>query len=66
MDLEIAQAIAENGDISDRLYLARNGVPFDVAFSLSEEERLAFVVILGTQDGNTFDWPAMRWSRRDA
>jgi hypothetical protein len=36
-------------------------VPFDVAFSLPPDERLAYVVVLGTLDGRTFDWQAMRW-----
>ena len=30
----------------DCLYLVRNGVPFDVAFSLPADERLAWVVAL--------------------
>jgi hypothetical protein len=45
----------------DCLYLIRNGVPFDVAFSLSIEERLAWVVALGTLDGGEFDIATMRW-----
>jgi hypothetical protein len=39
-------------------------VPFDVAFSLSTEERLAFVVVLGRLDGGEFDFAAMRWQER--
>ena len=36
-------------------------MPFDVAFSLPEDERLAFVVALGTLDGRVFDWQMLRW-----
>jgi hypothetical protein len=36
-------------------------VPFDIAFSLPPDERLAFVVALGSLDGGIFDWAAMRW-----
>jgi hypothetical protein len=36
-------------------------VPFDVAFSLAPEERLAWIVVLGTLDGRTFDWDALSW-----
>jgi hypothetical protein len=43
------------------LYLVRNGVPFDVAFSLPEDERLAFLVALGTLQCRDFDWAALRW-----
>jgi hypothetical protein len=43
------------------LYLVRNGVPFDVAFSLAPSERLAWVVALGQLDGFAFDWASMSW-----
>jgi len=36
-------------------------VPFDVAFSLPSDERLAWIVILGTLDGRTFDWDRLCW-----
>jgi hypothetical protein len=36
-------------------------VPFDVAFSLQRDERLAYVVIFGTLDGRVFDWKTMTW-----
>jgi hypothetical protein len=36
-------------------------VPFDVAFSLPDDERLAFVVALGTLEGREFDWPSLTW-----
>jgi hypothetical protein len=36
-------------------------VPFDVAFSLSDEERLAWVIALGTLAGRSFDFAAMAW-----
>jgi hypothetical protein len=39
-------------------------VPFDVAFSLPAEDRLAWVVALGTLDGRVFDFTALRWQER--
>ena len=36
-------------------------MPFDVAFSLPGDERLAFVVVMGTLDGRTFDWDRLAW-----
>jgi hypothetical protein len=48
----------------DCLYLVRNGVPFDVAFCLPAEERMAFVIALGRLDGHAFDDAAMRWKDR--
>ncbi len=48
----------------DSLYLVRNGVPFDVAFSLSPEERFAWVVVFGGLDGHVFDWDNLGWAER--
>ncbi|MEJ0016751.1 MAG: hypothetical protein WDN25_09305 [Acetobacteraceae bacterium] len=39
-------------------------MPFDVAFSLPVDERLAFVVALGTLDGREFDWRSLHWKTR--
>jgi hypothetical protein len=36
-------------------------VPFDVAFSLSPDERLAWVVALAELDGHEFDFATMSW-----
>jgi hypothetical protein len=48
----------------DCLYLCRNGVPFDVAFSLEPDDRLAFVVALGRLDGGEFDFSTLTWKER--
>jgi hypothetical protein len=39
-------------------------VPFDVAFSLPPDDRLAWVVVFGTLDGGEFDWAAPRWEQK--
>jgi hypothetical protein len=39
-------------------------VPFDIAFSLPPDERMAFVVALGTLEGRLFDWQNLRWKSR--
>ena len=36
-------------------------MPFDVAFGLPEDERLAFVVVLGSLEGREFDWNTLSW-----
>ena len=47
----------------DSLYLVRNGVPFDVAFSLPPAERLSWVVVFGRlTTGRQFDWITNSWS----
>jgi hypothetical protein len=38
-------------------------VPFDVAFSLPADERLAWVVAMGRFDGMDFDWGTRRWKK---
>jgi hypothetical protein len=45
----------------DCLYLIRHGVPFDVAFSLTANDRAAFVIACGTLDGHSFDWSRFDW-----
>lgn len=37
-------------------------MPFDVAFSLPDEERLACLVALGSLDGRCFDWETLSWN----
>jgi hypothetical protein len=46
----------------DSLFLVRNGVPFDVAFSLDAGERTAWVVVFGELDGRVWDWSAIGWT----
>jgi len=36
-------------------------VPFDIAFSLPPEDRMAWVVAIGTLDGRDFDWTRVAW-----
>jgi hypothetical protein len=38
-------------------------VPFDVAFSLPEDERLAWIVIMGRFDGLEYDWGTRTWTK---
>ena len=39
-------------------------MPFDVAFCLPPDERLAWIVAFGTIDGREFDWHSLRWKDR--
>ncbi len=55
------RGLSRQGDLLDCLFLVRNGVPFDVAFSLGAGERLAWVVALHELEGRQWDWGAMRW-----
>ncbi len=60
--LAALRALTTSADLVDGLFLVRNGVPFDVAFSLDEAERTAWVVAMGTLDGHVWDWGAMQWT----
>jgi hypothetical protein len=42
----------------------KNGVPFDIAFTLPKAERRAYAVAIGELDGATrYDWQAMGWEQ---
>lgn len=43
----------------------KNGVPYDVAWSYDDSERLAAVVRLAEFDGNKFDWDQGRFLTRE-
>lgn len=50
-------------DLLDCLYLAQNGVPFDVAFSLDRDTRTEWVVALGQLNtGRNYDWATKAWT----
>jgi len=42
----------------------KNGVPWDVAWSLEDGDVLAYCVAFGTFEGNEFDWQSMKWVER--
>jgi hypothetical protein len=37
------------------------GVPFDVAFSLPDDERLAWIVAISELQGHSYDWERREW-----
>lgn len=61
MNRDKVQALVENGELCNRLYLVKNNVPFDVAMSLEEHEAMAYAIVFGTLDGGRWNWSAMRW-----
>jgi hypothetical protein len=36
-------------------------VPFDVAFSLADTERSAWIIAMGQLDGLEYDWASQKW-----
>lgn len=42
----------------------KNGVPYDVAFSLPPALRLAYAIAFGQFEGGKFDWGRMQWEER--
>ena len=59
------ESIAKNNNLIDCLFLVSKGVPFDVAFSLDDEARFAWSIILGELGGGKFNWSTMQWERND-
>ena len=55
------RTMTRSADLVDSLWLVRNGIPFDVAFSLDQDERTAWIIVLGELNGRVWDWGAMRW-----
>jgi hypothetical protein len=43
------------------LRLVKNGVPYDVAFSLSPVELEAYLICFGILDGGNFSFDRMKW-----
>jgi hypothetical protein len=48
----------------ERLWLVRNGVPWDEAMAMPDEERFAYAVIFSSFEGLEFDWDAQRYKER--
>jgi hypothetical protein len=46
------------------MWLIRNGVAEDLAWSLGRAERLARVVVFAEFEGAEFDWRRMAWKER--
>lgn len=46
------------------LWLVKNGVPYDIAMTLDDAERLAYAVIFGQFEGSVFDWTRGQWKER--
>lgn len=43
--------------------LVTSGFSEEFALSLDRPERLAFLVMLGEQNGNTFNWATQKWEK---
>lgn len=45
--------------IREGLWLIKNGIPFDVAFSLDDIHRVGWSIIFAEMNGATFNWETM-------
>ena len=59
-----AERLANDGELTECLWLVRNNVPFDVAFSLDPETRFAYAVILARFEGSDYDFATNKWKPR--
>jgi hypothetical protein len=46
--------------VRECLWLCKNGIPFDVAFSVDETTRTAWAIAFSEMEGHEFDWRTMR------
>jgi hypothetical protein len=47
-----------------RVAACKNGLPFDAAFSATDEFIVAWIVASGESEGGKFDWRSMEWLER--
>lgn len=47
----------------EALWLVKNGVPFDVAFSVDAVKRHAWSIMFSEMEGNEYDWDAMTFKK---
>jgi hypothetical protein len=59
-----SERISQNAELIECLWLVKNNVPFDVAFSLPPQERFGWAVILAQFEGSDFDFAADKWKPR--
>ena len=52
----------EHSDLVTCLWLVKNGVPYDVAFSLDPVDRMAYTIIFGQMEGKQWDWNSLSWT----
>ena len=52
----------QTAELRDGLFLVRNGVLFDVAFSLERAEQRAWVIVFGELAGRRWDYEGGHWS----
>ena len=45
----------------NRTFLVKNGVPFDVSWSMDATWVLAHCIAFGMLEGNEFNWDSMAW-----
>ena len=51
--------------LRDRLWLVKNSVPYNVAFTLPPEDVFAYGIIFGEFEGNEFDMKLFQWKKRE-
>lgn len=62
---QILRRMITDHELNECLFLIRNGVPFDVAFSLTAQERFAWCVIFQRFDGLKFNFQTMKFEQTE-
>ncbi len=48
----------------EALWLVRNGIPFDVAFTVDDVTRAAWCIVFSEMEGNRFNWNRMQFEEQ--
>jgi hypothetical protein len=51
-------------DLMARRFLVKMKVPYDVAYSLSDQDVMVECIAYGILEGNEWDWQSMSWKER--
>lgn len=60
-----SKKLARDAVFKECVLLVKHGVPFDVALSMDNAMRLAWLVVVGQSEGNKWNWGSMSWEPND-
>jgi hypothetical protein len=62
---ELIRTLIDDAELSETLWLIKNGIPFDVAFALDPIDRFVWSVIFGKFEGAKFNLDTLEFERSD-
>jgi hypothetical protein len=62
-DQDMARVLIDDPELNETLWLIKNGIPFDVAWSLDQTERYVWSIIFGIFEGGNFNRETMQFEK---